>query len=127
MNRRQFLPGFTALAVIPFMPRWILRERRLILHADGVHDDSEALQAWIDGKDIYYADGTRVGTIISGKTLLIKQSIFMRSKEYRLITQCFLRINLKGRGGVFVNERENNAWIKYCIIDDGRAPSPSGR
>ena len=127
MNRRQFLPGFAALTVIPFMPSWILGERCLILHGDGVHDDSEALQAWIDGKDMYYADGTRVGTVISGRTLLIKQSIFLRSKEYRLITQCFLRVDLKGRGGIFFNERENNAWIKYCVIDGGGAPGPSSR
>jgi hypothetical protein len=127
MNRRQFLPGFAAVAVIPFMPRWMLPERRVILHADGVHDDSEALQAWIDGKEMYDANGTRVGTVISGKTLLINQSIFMRSKEYRLITQCFLRINLKGRGGIFFNERENNAWIKYCVIDEGGSPGPSRR
>lgn len=33
---------------------------KIILYGDGKHDDTQALQAWVDGKDVYTKDGNKV-------------------------------------------------------------------
>lgn len=67
MNRRDFLKitGLASIAsVFPFAFSDV--SHRLTLYGDGVHDDTEAVQAFIDGKDVFYPDGEKVGNDLSG-------------------------------------------------------------
>lgn len=67
MNRRNFtalafLSGL-GLVALPNTPK--AESKRIVLYGDGRHDDSEAMQAWLDGKDVYATNGQ----IISKDTL----------------------------------------------------------
>lgn len=44
---------------------WAHRGPRLTLYADGLHDDTEALQAWLDGGVVFKPDGNVVPRAIS--------------------------------------------------------------
>ena len=40
-----------------------------IVYADNIHDDTEAVQAYYDGKDVYYSDGTKFQGITDGSKI----------------------------------------------------------
>jgi len=63
----------------------------LILYADGVTDDSAALQAWLDGNDsVVYADGTPVGCLIRGARFRLNSSVrAVRTAKPRCIRDSF--------------------------------------
>jgi hypothetical protein len=60
MNRKSFIltlaAGFTSLFIQ--LPR-----KKYVLYGDGIHDDTEALQAWFNGdyEDVCHPDGSPVG------------------------------------------------------------------
>jgi hypothetical protein len=58
LNRRGFLGSAVAL---PFAVKALaVPQQGYILYADGVHDDTTALQAWFDGKPVRWPDGSAV-------------------------------------------------------------------
>lgn len=69
MNRRSFLKGILAAGVAPYvvtsagvlMPvRVFASSRPLVLYGDGMHDDTAALQAVLDGKEVVNLSGLKV-------------------------------------------------------------------
>ena len=54
-QRRQFILGVIASCGAPAIGRAV---PPLVLWGDGIHDDTEAFQAWHDGKAVYWADGS---------------------------------------------------------------------
>lgn len=61
MNRRGFLSAVLSAAVSPsivkatsLMKIYVPRDaKKLVLYGDGIHDDSDAFQAFMDGKDVF--------------------------------------------------------------------------
>ena len=59
MNRRGFIKSIAALAAVAAAPvKWAYGKIRHRLHGDGVADDTEALQALLDGERVEMPDGT---------------------------------------------------------------------
>lgn len=76
MQRRSFLKSVgTMLGVAVIAPQMAFSTPRHILYADGIHDDSEVLQAWVDGEEVYYPNGQRVSSEISHKRFRISKPI----------------------------------------------------
>jgi hypothetical protein len=66
LSRRGFLGAMLAAAAAPafvkassLMPIYVPKQEVLTLWGDGVHDDSAALQALIDGKEVVRHDGVK--------------------------------------------------------------------
>lgn len=57
MERRDFIKataiGLVGLALVPN----VFAEERTILYGDGIHDDTKALQAFLDGKKVFSSHG----------------------------------------------------------------------
>lgn len=101
-NRREFIKrAAVALAVLVVVSELPVENDAYTLYADGVHDDADALQAWLDGEDVYYANGEKVGSHLKGKTFLIRSSIDITSHPHNegyAITHCYFQ-NAGWRGG----------------------------
>ena len=54
MNRRKFFAGLAALVTAPLA---LARPHRHRLYGDGVHDDTQAMQALFDGQRVVMPDG----------------------------------------------------------------------
>jgi hypothetical protein len=110
MNRRGFLKSMLAAGVAPYvvtsagvlMPvRKILTatapeiaftpsgtgatamtaQEALRLWGDGIHDDTAALQAWLDGRPVIRGDGSMVGRVLSGGSYRVSETIYMREDQ----------------------------------------------
>lgn len=93
MNRRSFLRGLIAAPAIvaagSLMPiRSIERFLLPTLWGDGVHDDSAAIQALIDGKP-YIKNGLVVGSsLLNGGHYLLNKTIILGASYTAMITNC---------------------------------------
>lgn len=92
MNRRSFVAtlgvGITALAL---MPQTLLSKPRYVLYGDGEHDDTDALQAWIEGGDVRWSNGGSVGNWIQGKRFIISgNGLDLRRGTRKTLTQCYV-------------------------------------
>jgi hypothetical protein len=59
---------------------------RVILWGDGRHDDSFALNAWLDGKEAIWADsGAPVGSTISGRRFRLSAAIYVQAGSGRVL------------------------------------------
>jgi hypothetical protein len=87
MNRRNFVRTLSGILVSNFavpaivraehiMPinSSILLPKRYLLYGDGIHDDTEAMQAWADNKEVVWGNGEKVKEI-QNKRLLISGTI----------------------------------------------------
>jgi hypothetical protein len=110
MNRRGFLKSMLAAGVAPYvvtsagvlMPvKKILTatapeiafiqngtgatsrtvQEALRLWGDGFHDDTAALQAWMDGKPVIGVNGTLVGRVLFGGQYRVSDTIYMREDQ----------------------------------------------
>lgn len=68
MKRRQFIQTIPAIFALSAC---FVGPQPHILYADGVHDDTEALQAWARKEPVVWADGTPVGDHITKKKFFI--------------------------------------------------------
>jgi hypothetical protein len=73
MNRRQVIKGLLAAPVLSALPTFRFGE--IILYGDGLHDDTEALQAWINMERVYWTDGKLVGQKIYSKVFNVTKFI----------------------------------------------------
>jgi hypothetical protein len=110
MNRRGFLKSMLAAGVAPYvvtsagvlMPvKKILTatapeiafvqsgpgatpqtfQEALRLWGDGIHDDTAALQAWLDGSPVIRGDGSMVGRVLYGGSYRVSGTIYMREDQ----------------------------------------------
>ena len=68
--------------------RIFVPKRDIILYGDGVRDDSEALQAFFDGKPVLSPDGTRVVDTLEGDTFFVSKTIDISRSQYRTFRNC---------------------------------------
>jgi hypothetical protein len=58
----------------------------IILWGDGKHDDTLALNAWLEGRDAIWADtGDRVGAAISGRSFRLSAAVYVRAGTGRVL------------------------------------------
>lgn len=93
-RRRLFTLAGSALAAVgldKFAPP--IQPKRLVLVADGVTDDSAALQAWVENKPVTWADGSPVGSDIRGRSFFLGTTLDLRRHRgpQRSITYCNFR------------------------------------
>ena len=62
--------------------RIFVPKRDIILYGDG-RDDSDALQAFFDGKTVLRPDGTRVMDTLEGGTFFVSKTIDISRSQYR--------------------------------------------
>ena len=60
----------------------IISEEKFILWGDGLHDDTEALQALIDGKNVRWSTGEEVEDRIINKTFMLTDTIHMEKPVF---------------------------------------------
>jgi len=90
MKRRDFLKtAVGTLGAIAFLGTSAFSDP--ILYGDGQHDDTVALNAWIQGKPVRYANGALVGNVISGKEFRVSGVIdFTKGRRNALtIESCY--------------------------------------
>lgn len=95
VSRRSFLRGALtvgALSVLPAIPAFA--ERIPTLWGDGIHDDTQALQAFLDGKPVR-VDGAFIavrsgdGVRLSGGRFLVSDTIFVGDgRPSCVMTEC---------------------------------------
>lgn len=93
LSRRGFLGSMLALAAAPAVVKAGSLMRvyvpPLFLCGHGNRDDSVALQAWVDGKTVLWAeDGRRVSRYIADRDFLLGQALFIRGTADGLIERC---------------------------------------
>ena len=58
----------------------------IILWGDGKHDDTHAMNAWLEGRDAIWADsGDPVGTAIFGRSFRLSAAIYVRAGTGRVL------------------------------------------
>jgi hypothetical protein len=126
MNRRNFLAaagaalaglalgGREALATIRPVPA-----RPLALYGDGLHDDTEAINAWAAGKPVQYADGTPVDKhIIHDQYLLVSDSIRFVTPGYHAMYNCRIQASSDFKGSALIyTDSEDKIFLKFDGCD----------
>lgn len=84
MNRRSFISSsLIATGIALFAPQALLKgfePKKHILYGDGIHDDTEALQAWCNGEQVEWPVNGKefllTGTVIVGapKSLIVHRN-----------------------------------------------------
>ena len=85
-TRRSFFGVLGALCALPILGQVVSQPqaRRPVLYGDGVHDDTVALQAWFDGKPVFWANsGERVGTHLTGEKFRVEWALDARDWSRR--------------------------------------------
>ncbi len=105
IERKEFLRwsglGLGALAL--GMPK----KETYILWGDGIHDDTEAFQAWVNGEEVYWeGSGEMVEEILMDKRFKISNAIYIRPlKSEKVVHHCtFLCNDMKFPRGASVFE-----------------------
>ncbi len=89
IGRKEFL-GWGALG-IGMLTLGIPYDRVYILWGDGIHDDTEALNAWIRDENVYWrGNDKRVEDYIGGKVFKLSDSLLMppTAKHPKIISYC---------------------------------------
>lgn len=89
MNRRSFIGSILALGLAPaivrassLMPVIARIPDSLILYGDGIHDDTKAMQAFMDGMKVIRPDGSAaMGGPITTGTFLISDTLIVGSRS----------------------------------------------
>jgi len=88
MKRRQFLQSAAVIPAIALLPH-VEAAKPLTLYADGIHDDSDALQAWFDGHAVAFPDGAPVPDAICWHDFRLSKTIVNgRCRKNRSLHGC---------------------------------------
>ncbi len=105
MNRRRFLLVGLAFGVSLGLSEAIARSHRFVLYGDGYHDDTEGLQAFFDGREVFWPDGSPVGAALNGHAFYITETIVLRrtgGRPARFMNNCGLAFTRRfGAGAAF--------------------------
>lgn len=121
-SRRAFLASVGALGAAAAVARVAKRlpaPRRHVLHADGVTDDVEALDAWGRGEAVYLASGVAVGSVLSGLRLFSSGPIRIE-RDGLVVDGC--RIETTADCGFSVGD-VRNVRITNCFLKARRSLS----
>ncbi len=116
MNRREFLKGL-GLASVGLAIAHQVGNRLPVLYGDGVHDDTEVLQAWGRGESVQWDDGSTVHpTNLIGGQFKITGSI--RLDHAVRIDQCHFLVSRKASFSAL----NDQSYISNCsFVGDYRA------
>ncbi|MGH7037466.1 MAG: hypothetical protein ACREE4_23705 [Stellaceae bacterium] len=79
---------FAGLAPAIAAPHSACRQTPLVLWGDGQHDDTAALNAWLSGDTVIWAEsGKPVGATIAGHTFRLSAAIYVPSGTGRTLTR----------------------------------------
>ncbi|GAB3937490.1 hypothetical protein [Larkinella terrae] len=129
MKRRAFLAKSLAAVGAVSVLGATIKPERYVLYGDGVHDDTKALQAYFDGKEVFWAhiidyqSPSGVARNITGKTLLLSDTIYLRNKiptHVQRIKDCHVLAASGFKGdSVFhaTADCPNRVLIDSCYID----------
>lgn len=82
---------FAGLAPAVAAPHFACRPTPLVLWGDGRHDDTAALNAWLAGDTVIWAEsGKPVGAAIAGHTFRLSAAIYIPSGTGRMLTDFHL-------------------------------------
>lgn len=96
-HRRGFFGQLLVLGAAAVSARLV---RRKILHANGVTDDSVALQAWVERKPVFWADGSPVGPDINGRSFFLGKTVDLRRAPKGGETKSIINCSFKSSPGV---------------------------
>lgn len=125
MNRRGFLKiafAAGAASAVPILFADALASKNII-YADGIHDDTEALQAAIDGEDFACAsDVVRIENgllrITGGKSLTSNTIYLRKTSRESLITDCWFDFHTSEHGDCsFVMEPGSRTLITHSTFN----------
>jgi hypothetical protein len=81
MNRRNFVKGLSLAAGFLAVSGFDFK-KKYTLYGDNKHDDSESIQAYLDGEDnVFYADGTKVTETLRSGTYKITHNPTNSAKD----------------------------------------------
>lgn len=118
MNRRNFIRhAVAASAAIALAPKILFAQpERYILYGDGVHDDTQTLQAWLDGKPVYDANGRLLGNYLRRGTFRMTEGITFKNADNHHITNCHLKFE-RSSSDVLIDMGDNpNNSLTYSYI-----------
>lgn len=78
--------GGAVACLAPFV-----HQRQPILYGDGKHDDTAAMQAWLDGRQVRGRDGRLLGRTIEGGSFVISGPLVVTAPN-TTITQCMFTV-----------------------------------
>jgi len=123
MNRRSFLKSLAVVAA-PYvittagvlMPvKKILAERPIILWADGVHDDTVALNSFLAGGKVYSPRGELLlGNTLRGGDYKVSDTIVFSANNMSMVN-CFINIATKVDPGILIKGDVKGSFI-MCLI-----------
>jgi hypothetical protein len=125
MNRRNFIAsGLAALALVGSGLSNILPTRRYVLYGDGVHDDTEALNALFRGDPVYRPDGRLQDYhFVQHQNFLITDTIHIRKSDV-MIRDCHFDIGCVTYANQIVYVADGkNVTIMSCVFQ-GRTTPP---
>lgn len=121
LSRRGFLIGMAAVGAVASLPFDAVAGIPVIV-GDGVHDDTAALQALLDGKDVI-KDGFLL-TRPAGGGVILRDGVFRTTDALRitrndtLVERC--KFLIEGRKGIQVEGVVENLQLTDCIFDGSR-------
>ncbi len=93
MDKRDFSKGLILSLLVPLVPIKAKTKPDIpILYGDGVHDDTKALQAWIDGKPVKWGTGESVNpNLIENRKILIEGTVIvpLGLSDQKIIRHCY--------------------------------------
>lgn len=94
-TRRGFLGAILAAGAAPLIVKagvlMPIRDTRVLLWADGLHDDTAALQYWINGGDVRFHGGVGPGDELADRGFVTTKTIYL--PELRLRRRSIDRCN----------------------------------
>jgi hypothetical protein len=135
-TRRGFLGAMLAAAAAPafvkvgvLMPVRQITVPPLVLWGDGIHDDTAALQAAMNGKRVLMANGTPYTGLLAGGAYLLSRTIVWAPGDLLAATGCYFDGRaIKGGGPVIEIRNGAEGSLCHSYIEgpsDGAAVSQS--
>jgi hypothetical protein len=88
MNRRSFVKSLSLTAGFLAVSGFDFSKKKHILYGDGNNDDSESIQAYLDGEEnVFYADGTKVTETLRSGTYKITRRVRRDAKDRTVFGQ----------------------------------------
>ena len=121
MNKRDFMKGILALGIAPAIVKaenlMRIATPKIILYGDGIHDDTQALQTWIDGGRVLRPDGSTIGRHITGGDYRISNTIFLDKGVGKKLTNSYIHGHLGEDKPLLHTTEWRGPLVEFNIFD----------
>jgi len=130
-TRRGFLGAILAAGAAPLIVKagvlMPIRDTRVLLWADGLHDDTAALQHWINGGDVRFADGFGPGSCLADRQFMTTQTLTVPSflPRARNIARCQFTSSAE-EYFMYVREHRGGEYFQFGDISVFKLGAPRG-